>query len=360
MNVTIVGIGNIGTQLAVHCAAKNHAVTVFSSRYERISEELSIVDESGKSIMTGKVACATNDPKTAFENADLIFVTVPSFYMRTQAEAIVPHLKTGAKICIVPGCGGGEFAFKDALNKGCVIFGFQRVPSVARLVEYGKTVCASGYRDKMHIAALPASYAEECAMITSSVLGMPCEVMPHYLNLTLTPSNPILHTTRLKTIFNDYEEGVYYQTLPLFYEEWNDASSELLLKCDEEVQNICSALNDIDLSFVKSLKEHYESKNAEALTNKICSINSFKGLKTPSIETENGFLPDFSSRYFTADFMYGLAILIQIADFLDINADNMKETMKWYTSLVENDNVFRFEDYGIYTKEDFLNFYNAK
>ncbi len=360
MNITIVGIGNIGTQLAVHSAAQKHFVTVFSSRYERIASELSIVDESGKTVLTGKVGCATNDPKTAFENADLIFVTVPSFYMKTQAEVIVPYLKPGAKICIVPGCGGGEFAFKDALAKGCVLFGFQRVPSVARLVEYGKAVCASGYRDKMYIAALPITYAEECAEITSSILGMPCGVMPHYLNLTLTPSNPILHTTRLKTIFCDYKEGVYYKTLPLFYEEWSNTSSELLLKCDEEVQNICSALHGIDLSFVKSLKEHYESKDAEALTNKICSIASFKGLKTPSVATENGFLPDFSSRYFTADFMYGLAILIQIADFLGINADNMKETMEWYTSLVENDNVFKFEDYGIYSKEDFLEFYNVK
>lgn len=358
MNITIVGIGNIGTQLAVHSASKGHRVTVFSSRYALIGKELSIVDESGAEVLSGNVACATDDPSEAFKDADLLFVTVPSFFMREQAGVIVPHLKSGAKICLVPGCGGSEFAFKDALSKGCVIFGLQRVPSVARLTEYGRSVCATGYRALMHVASLPASCGQECADIITSILDIPCVAMPHYLNLTLTPSNPILHTTRLKTIFKDYKEGMYYSSLPLFYQEWSNESSELLLKCDAEVQNICAALSDIDLSYVKSLKEHYESSNARELTAKITSIQSFKGLKTPSVETENGFLPDFSSRYFTADFMFGLAILIQIADFLGTNADNMKETMAWYTSHIKDGAAFNFEDYGILSLEDFKGFYN--
>ena len=333
-------------------------MTVFSSRYKNVSKELSIVDEFGKTVLNGKVSCATNDPQIAFEKADLVFITIPASCMKTQAKIIVPYLKSSAKICLVPGTGGGEFAFRDAIKKGCTIFGFQRVPSVARLVEYGKTVCASGYRDRMHIAAIPMSCAEECATIISSLLDMPCIAMPHYLNLTLTPSNPILHTTRLRTIFCNYDSNTVYETLPLFYEDWDLASSELLLKCNDEVQNIRKALNDIDLSYVKSLKEHYESEDAVALTKKIRSISSFKGLKTPSIQTERGLLPDFSSRYFTADFMYGLAIFIKIADFLEIKANNMKETMNWYTSLVTDDNIFRFEDYGIYTKKDFLDFYD--
>ena len=30
MNITIVGAGNIGTQIAVHAAAKGHSVTIFT------------------------------------------------------------------------------------------------------------------------------------------------------------------------------------------------------------------------------------------------------------------------------------------------------------------------------------------
>lgn len=36
MKITIVGAGNVGTQLAVHCAEKGHRVTIYSSKPNRI------------------------------------------------------------------------------------------------------------------------------------------------------------------------------------------------------------------------------------------------------------------------------------------------------------------------------------
>lgn len=357
MNITVVGAGNIGTQLAVHSASMGHAVTIFTSKYAKISKELQIVDDNNKIVLSGTIANATDKAYEAFSDSDLVFVTVPSFLMRSFADIIIPNIKCGAKICLVPGTGGGEFAFKGALEKECTVFGLQRVPSVARLTEYGKSVCATGYRNKLFTASIPSEKAPECAKLVSDIVGIECIAMPSYLNVTLTPSNPILHTTRLKTIFKDYKDGMYYEKLPLFYEEWSLESSELLLKCDTEVQNICKALEEFDLSYVKSLKEHYESDTPEALTKKITSINSLKGLTTPSISTPNGFLPDFSSRYFTADFSYGLIILIQIAEFLNVNADNMKETMTWYNTVTDNENVFDFKNYGISSVKDFTDFY---
>lgn len=357
MNVSIIGAGNIGTQFAVHCAAKNHNVTIFSSKYEKISKELTIVNENNELFLKAEIQLATDDARVAFSNADLIFVTVPSFCMQESAETILPYIKKGAKICLVPGSGGGEFAFKSALEKGAVICGLQRVPSVARLTEYGKTVCASGYRQQLYVASLPSDKAKECADILYDIFDIPCDALPNYLNLTLTPSNPILHTTRLRTIFKDYKDGVFYKSVPLFYENWTMESSELLLKCDKEVQDICTALKEFDLSGVKSLKEHYESTNAEELTKKITGIKSFKGLTTPSVNTEKGFIPDFSSRYFLADFSYGLTLLIQIAAILNVDSTNMTEVMAWYTNINKTENSFVLSKYNINTKADLIEFY---
>ncbi|MBR5473411.1 MAG: NAD/NADP octopine/nopaline dehydrogenase family protein [Clostridia bacterium] len=357
MNITIVGAGNIGTQIAVHCASKGHKVIIYTSKCDLFSKDLKIVNELGETFLSGEIDCATCDAPHAFCNADLVFVTVPAFYMQDTAKVMSPHLKRGAKICLVPGTGGGEFAFKDAIDNGCVLFGLQRVPSVARLVEYGKTVCATGYRDELFAAAIPDSFSSECAKIIASIFDMKCSELPSYLNITLTPSNPILHTTRLKTIFGDYTDGKTYDSVPLFYEGWTDESSRLLLACDDEVQNICKALDMFNLSFVKSLKIHYESENAEQLTNKITSIKSFKGLKTPSVKTADGYAPDLNSRYFTADFSYGLEILIQIADFLNLPCPFMKSTMDWYNKIALQKNRFCFADYGINNLDDFINFY---
>lgn len=357
MNITIVGAGNVGTQFAVHTAEKGHKVTVFGSKPEKIAKELTIVNENDEEIHRGSIEKATSDPEEAFTDAEIVFVVMPAPMMKENAEKIEPYARPGMKICIVPGTGGGECAFKCCIEKGATVFGIQRVPSVARLVEYGKTVRAVGYRDELFAAAIPHSETPECCQLIESIFDIKTTKMPNYLNITLTPSNPILHTTRLKTLFEDYKIGMVYDRIPLFYEEWTDTSSELLIACDAEVQEMCRKMKEFDLSYVKSLRLHYESDTVEAMTKKIISIAGFKGLTSPTIHVEGGFIPDFSSRYFTADFSFGLTILIQIAGLINFEVPRMKETLEWYQNIVTDRHEFSFDDYGIHNYQDFLSFY---
>ena len=152
--------------------------------------------------------------------------------------------------------------------------------------------------------------------------------------------------------------GMIYEKIPLFYEDWSDKSSELLLKCDSEVQNICKALSMFNLTAVRTLKEHYESDTVEKMTAKIRSINSLKGLSTPSVQLDSGFIPDFSSRYFTADFPYGLAIIVQIAEMAGVDVPNCKAALEWYWKFGDKNRMFKFSDYGINNFEDFKKFYS--
>lgn len=359
MNITVVGAGNIGTQFSAHCAEKLHNVTLFTSKPNKINKELFVVDENDKLIHQGAIKTATDNAAVAFSNADLIFITLPAFCMKDIAERILPYAKNGMIICIVPGTGGGECAFKKCVEKGAVICGLQRVPSVARLREYGKTVCATGYRDELFVSAIPNSETERCRNIIGSIFdGLKCSALPVYLNLTLTPSNPILHTTRLRVLYKDYCAGFYYNEVPLFYEGWTDETSELLFKCDEEVQMICRKLDMFDLSEVRSLRIHYESETPEALTRKIKSIKGFKGITSPCVKTDKGYIPDLNSRYFTADFPFGLSILVQISDLLGTDSENMKATLDWYYSIDEKKDEFKFSDYGINSFADFVSFYS--
>lgn len=284
MRVTIVGGGNIGTQFAVHCAAKGNEVVVYTSNPDFFSKHLHIVDQTGKIIYESDIRFATNDPEIAFRNVDLILVKVPSMMMESTAEVIYAHSNEKSKIGVVPGNGGSECAFGKCIDRGNVFFGIERVPAVARLVKKGDTVRAIGYREELHVSSIPIASVELCREIVEGIFDIPCKAVPNFLNLTLTPSNPILHTTRLRTIFGDYKPGVTYDTIPLFYEEWDDASSERLLSCDEEVQDICRALPEFHLEYVKPLRIRYESSSAEDLTRKISGIQAFKGLTTPTVE----------------------------------------------------------------------------
>ncbi len=357
MKITIAGGGNIGTQFAVHCAAKGHEVIIYTSTPELYDGHLSIVDDSGTVIKEGLIKYATADPVKAFEKAELIMVTMPATMMKSIADTISKYSASSAIIGIIPGNGGGECAFKKCIERGNTVFGMERVPSVARLIQKGKTVRATGYRNELHVAALPADKVYECAGLIKGIFEKKTISIPNFLNLTMTPSNPILHTTRLRTIFEGWHEGMTYESLPLFYEEWNDDSSELLLACDEEVQNICKKLPEFKLQYVKSLRIHYESSSVQGLTKKLSSIPSLRGLKTPAVEIDGAYIPDLHSRYFTADFSYGLTIIKQIADFAGVKTPNIDETLDWYEKIKIEKDSFRYSDYGIVDRSTWESFY---
>lgn len=52
-------------------------------------------------------------------------------------------------------------------------------------------------------------------------------------------------------------------------------------------------------------------------------------------EVEGGWVPDFNSRYFTADFEHGLKIIIDIADKYNVPVPNMKRVWKWYEDITK-------------------------
>lgn len=357
MKVTIVGGGNIGTQFAVHCAEKGHDVIIYTSTSHLYNGHLNIIDDSGNITHEGDIRLATFDPKEAFCEAEFIMVTIPATMMNNIADLIYAYSNSSAIIGVVPGNGGSECAFRKCIERGNAFFGIERVPAIARLVQKGRTVKSTGYREELHVAALPKEYAHKCAELIQEIFDKKTTVIPNFLNLTMTPSNPILHTTRLKRIFGDWHEGITYDRLPLFYEEWDDASSELLFACDEEVQIICRHLPEFELQYVKSLKIHYESSTVQEMTRKISSIPAFKGLKTPAVEINGSFIPDLHSRYFTADFSYGLAIIRQIAALAGVSTPNIDATMDWYRGIAIDIDEFRYKDYGIIDKASFDIFY---
>ena len=355
MNITIVGGGNVGTQFAVHCAAKGHTVIVFTPQYACFKKELFIIDENDSVLLKGKISCATDDPKLAFNNADLIFIIVPAFCVDSVVDLIIKNAVKKPPIGLIPGTGGMECAF--AQYQGA-IFGIQRIPAMARLKIAGSRVCAVGYRKELHLSTFNEDQADQFCKIMENLFDIKCHYIPGYLNVTLTPSNPILHTTRLYTLFKNYQIGTIYDTVPLFYEDWTDEASELLFLCDSELQQICKAYSNLGLEYVKSLKQHYEVNTPKELTQKMKSINGFKGIKTPMIAIEGGFIPDFNSRYFLSDFPYGLSIIRQIASFSDVKTPNIDKILNWYRTCQPNVKEFSYEKYGIKNKDELIAFYS--
>ncbi|MCI9421234.1 MAG: NAD(P)-binding domain-containing protein [Dorea sp.] len=357
MNIAIIGGGNVGTLMAAEFAYKGHNVRIYTSKPERWSKAIDVYSAEEELLFSSRIGKVTDSLREALEGVEYIWITLPAFLFDKIANDMFPYVEKGQFIGIIPGSGGAEFGFRRLLQKGCILFGLQRVHSIARVKEYGKSVYMLGRKQKLYLAAIPSKENISISAVVEELFDIQCEALDNYLSVTLTPSNPILHTTRLYTLFKEYEQGKQYDYIPLFYEEWDDASSELLLKCDEEVQQLCKNMKEFDLSYVKSLKVHYESTTVQALTKKLRSIDSLKGLPTPTVGKEHQLIPDFSSRYFTADFPYGLEILHQIACFVDIFVPHMTKVLQWYYQLTQNPQKFQYSQYGIYDYQSFKNFY---
>ena len=72
-------------------------------------------------------------------------------------------------------------------------------------------------------------------------------------------------------------------------------------------------------------------------------------------ETGDGFIPDFDSRYFKADFPYGVRILMDIGDIFDVGTPTIDSLWDWYEQAVPN---FEEPEFRIQmSKEEFLSVY---
>lgn len=369
MNITVIGGGNIGTVLLGELSADTqNRVSLLTSKPEAWHRKIEVLYSETGETLYGELAEITNDAAVTAK-ADLVFIAVPSNALPATVQRILPYVQAGAVICVLPGSGGAEFVCRPLIEKGCVFCGLQRVHCIARLKEYGKSVYVLSRKQEITVAAIPRAHSAKIAELLGSLFRMPCRALDNYLAVTLTPSNPILHTTRLYSMFRDYKDGVRYPRNILFYAEWDMPSSEMLIACDAELQTLCRKL-PLDLSEVISLKIHYESDTPEKMTKKISGIPAFQGILSPMVAEKDGFVPDFTSRYFLEDFPYGLCIIKSFLKIANVQSPHIDCVLQWYAQFMGvryyTENGFDGEDllplplpqnYGLCDAEQIAEFY---
>lgn len=362
MKIGIIGGGNLGCVLATKFSQENEVCLYLSpvEKDKHYNPHMRILTDSGDYI-EANIKVITADLEELCSFAEYIFVTFPAFLFKGLAKDLIPHLRKGTHLVFVPGCGGSELAFKDVLSKGVTITGLQRVHAIARIIEQGELTRESGVKKDLRIASIPQSFNKEAVETLSKLYKMIVLPLDNYLNVTFVNSNPILHTSRLYSIFKDYVPNEKeYDSLPLFYEDWTLETSNLLINMDLELFKIMDVFekNGLPVKQILSLLDHYECKDAEGLTKKIKSIDAFKGLTTPSKQLENKkYIPDLNSRYFTADFPYGLDVLLSFAEHLKVDCPNMKMVSDWYHRITNTKKVFDIKDYSITSKEQLFALY---
>ena len=97
---------------------------------------------------------------------------------------------------------------------------------------------------------------------------------------------------------------------------------------DDEFQQLLKELG-LKPGSIPTILDYYESTDAVSLTQKLHDIKAFQGIPSPMKEIEGGWIPDFSSRYFTEDFPYGMRFIVETAHKQGVAIPTIEEIYQW-------------------------------
>jgi hypothetical protein len=319
IKVCICGGGNIGHSL-VAAFGRYGDVGVLTRRPEEWSEHLRFqIADSVCEETTGRVI-ASSDPSIILE-ASVIVIALPRFAIKQELAKIEPFLHSGQALVFVPAPAGMEEIVGQMSNKGVEVIGFQRVPFISRIKEYGKLVGMGAVRSVHKIAVSNDSKKDFWTEYFAAQIGGSVEFLFSFLSFTFSNSNPLLHPARLVELL----QRESYEKCPLFYAEWGDMASELYLAADKEMQRVFEACNlEAARLDYESVLGHYEVSNLVELTKKIRSIEAFKSIVAPYKKCEDGlWRPDFTSRYFTEDVPFGTSVIQKYARSVEMETPTL-------------------------------------
>ena len=326
--ICICGGGSLGHVIAGYLSAKKDLeVNILTQRPQLWKHELQISTPEGDTLC-GELNTVSDKPEEALHEVDIVLLCLPGYAIKSELLKIKPYVNERTYVGTVFSSTGFFFEALEILDNDVPLWGFQRVPFIARTNVYGESAHLLGYKTSHNIAVEHCEDKERFRSQIEKLFDAPVHLLNNYYEASFTNSNPILHPSRLYTLFKDWNKNVYYDHQFLFYEEWTNEASELLITLDKELFSVLAKL-PVAPDFLMPILPYYESTDAESLTRKIRSINGFKGITTPMIFSEKGWQPDLNSRYFREDFMHGLRYIHQEAHNLGIEVPMMNKVYNW-------------------------------
>lgn len=328
ITICICGGGSLGHVVAGYlCAKKDVSVNILTQRPQCWNKELSISTPEGNELY-GTLNIVSDNPQEALKNVSIVLLCLPGFAIKSELLKIKPYVNSNTYVGSVFSSTGFFFGALEILDESVPLWGFQRVPFIARTVKYGKKASLLGYKNNHNIAIERSEEKENFRQVIEFLFDAPVNLLKNYYEASLTNSNPLLHTSRLYTMFGGNNEGRIYSSMILFYEEWTKEAAQLLIDMDNEFFKLLEVL-PVSCGYLPRILDYYESCDADSLAKKLSSIRGFKGITSPMIKVSEGWIPDYKSRYFTEDFPYGLSYIWKLAHEHNIHTPNIDMVYNW-------------------------------
>ena len=337
MNICICGGGNLGHVITGYLAHKGYEVSLLTRHPERWDHTIMIHTPENKTL-EGTIQHLSAESSELIPQADLVLLCLPGYGIADTLRAIRPYLKPNIPVGSVVSSTGFFFEALELLPESTPLFGFQRVPFIARVEEYGKSAHLLGYKSSLSVAIEKREVPLNPPCLGGTLgemFDIPVHLLASHYEVSLTNSNPLLHTSRLYSMWHDWHEGITYPKPNQFYSDWTDEASQLLIDMDAEFFHLLDVL-PVTPGAIPTVLDYYESTDAASLTKKLHSIEAFKGILSPMRKVGNAFVPDFDSRYFTEDFPYGLAIIHRLMHEHHIDCPYIDKVYDWGMSTLNS------------------------
>ena len=186
----------------------------------------------------------------------------------------------------------------------------------------GVSVTNLGPKKDLYLAvAAPTSHTSAECVRLQRVLQNLCDintvVLNSFMNITLTPGNPIMHPSIMYGMFGPHSQwdGKPIKEKPLFYEAVSELSSYFLTLADAEVQAIRHAVHGqtgTNLPAVWPLRQNIKKVYGElvgdnrTLMTTMRTNRAYGTIRTPLLPVEGGFTIKLNHRFFLEDVPFGL------------------------------------------------------
>lgn len=122
LSYAVLGAGNGGMAVAAEIASKGFRVSLWegiaTTKFQQLCETRHIT-LSGTITAEADIAVVTEDIKTAVDGFDVLLLVVPAFAHEPIFERLIPHLRDGHDLVIIPGNFGGFVLRRMMKEQGC-------------------------------------------------------------------------------------------------------------------------------------------------------------------------------------------------------------------------------------------------
>ncbi|MFG6455779.1 NAD/NADP-dependent octopine/nopaline dehydrogenase family protein [Roseateles sp. BYS96W] len=290
----------------------------------------------------------SEDARHAVGDADVVVITVPAHARAAVLRRMAGSLPTHKPVFVgaIPGfCGFDGLAQQTLADRpNAVIWGMKDVPHTAHALEPGRSVRMGGAKAVLHIATHgreSAALQQQAQAVVQRLYDAPVELLRHYLEITLTPGNPIMHSSVVYGLVGPYSQW-HERALPKPIRWWSECpelGAYFLERSDAENQRLCRAVEQrlgIDLSSVKPLRQEIieaygdQIRDQRTMLSVLRTNKAYDDILAPLVrDAAGGYWIDRRSRAFEEDVAYGLATLVEMARRLAVPMPHIEEIFAW-------------------------------